>query len=98
MRLNTSTPVTPALVQNRLGVIGLDVAGFPNGRRPGDDVVDIVLRVAMGRLINLNLFGNATLAPDGALNFTDGAFIGAADFLPAVFPYLRTPLAGSPND
>ena len=36
--------------QNRLGVLGGDNAGFPNGRRPGDDVVDIELRVAMGVL------------------------------------------------
>ena len=41
LRLNTTTPVTAAGSQNRLGVIGGDNAGFPNGRRPGDDVVDI---------------------------------------------------------
>ena len=36
--------------QNNLGVLGGDLAGFPNGRRPGDDVVDAALRVAMGAL------------------------------------------------
>jgi hypothetical protein len=41
--------------QNRLGVIDGDNAGFPNGRRPGDDVVDIALRVVMGKLCTLNL-------------------------------------------
>ena len=75
LRLNTSTPVTPAAQQNRLGVIGGDAAGFPNGRRPGDDVVDITLRVAMGRLITLGLFGNPAQAPSGGLDFTDGAIV-----------------------
>ena len=50
LRLNTSiAPVAPA-DQKRLGALGGDNAGFPNGRRPGDDVVDIELRVAMGVL------------------------------------------------
>jgi hypothetical protein len=71
LRLNTSTPVTPAASQNRLGVIGGDPAGYPNGRRPGDDLVDITLRVAMGRLITLGLFGNPSQAPSGRLDFTD---------------------------
>ena len=50
LRLNTSIAPTPIGSQNRLGVLGGDNAGFPNGRRPGDDVVDIELRVAMGVL------------------------------------------------
>ena len=50
LRLNTATPPTPAASQNDLGVLGGDVAGFPNGRRPYDDVVDITLRVAEGAL------------------------------------------------
>lgn len=50
LRLNTSTPPTPAASQNDLGVLGKDLAGFPNGRRPYDDVVDITLRVAEGAL------------------------------------------------
>ena len=37
-------------MQSTFGVAGNDLAGFPNGRRPGDDVVDIALRVVMGRL------------------------------------------------
>ncbi|MEO8936987.1 MAG: DUF4331 domain-containing protein, partial [Burkholderiaceae bacterium] len=47
LRLNVTTPVTPRASQNTLGVLGGDAAGFPNGRRPGDDVVDVSLRVAM---------------------------------------------------
>lgn len=96
MRLNTSTAVTPAGSQNRLGVIGGDPAGYPNGRRPGDDVVDITLRVAMGRLITLGLFGNPSQAPSGGLDFTDGALVNAG-FFDNSFPYLKTPLPGSPG-
>src|SRR5262249_943588 len=49
-RLNTAITPTAAIAQSNLGVLGGDNAGFPNGRRPGDDVVDIELRVAMGVL------------------------------------------------
>jgi hypothetical protein len=94
LRLNTATPATPTDQQSRLGVIGGDVAGFPNGRRPGDDVVDIELRVAMGRLISLGLFGKPENAASGNLDFTDGALVTSADF-DASFPYLRAPLPGN---
>jgi Domain of unknown function (DUF4331) len=96
LRLNTSTPVTPSASQNRLGVIGGDPAGYPNGRRPGDDLVDITLRVAMGRLITIGLFGNPSQAPSGGLDFTDGAIVDAS-FFDNAFPYLKTPLPGSPG-
>ena len=96
LRLNTSLPITAAAAQNRLGVIGGDNAGFPNGRRPGDDVVDVALRVAMGRLYTLGLFGKPADAPSGALDFTDGAIVNAG-FFDTKFPYLRTPIAGSPG-
>jgi Domain of unknown function (DUF4331) len=96
MRLNTSIPAVAAASQNRLGVIGGDNAGFPNGRRPGDDVVDIALRVVMGRLITLGLFGKPSQAPSGSCNFTDGAFLDSSHF-DTTFPYLRTPIPGSPN-
>lgn len=93
MRLNTSTPPVPFASQNRLGVLGGDVAGFPNGRRPKDDVVDATLRVAMGRLITLGAFGQPAQAPSGALDFTDGAIAPDSRFSPA-FPYMATPLPG----
>jgi hypothetical protein len=96
LRLNTSIPPTTAAQQNRLGVIAGDNAGFPNGRRPGDDVVDITLRVAMGRLITLGLFGTAAQAPSGGLDFTDGAIVDSA-FFDTQFPYLKAPIAGSPG-
>jgi hypothetical protein len=100
LRLNTSTAPTPAANQNPLGVIGGDSAGYPNGRRPGDDSVDITLRVAMGRLITLGLFGtngsNGTVnqAPSGNVDFTQGARQSAADF-DTTFPYLRPPFPGN---
>jgi hypothetical protein len=50
MRLNTAIPATPRAQQQTFGVVAEDLAGFPNGRRPGDDVVDIALRVVMGAL------------------------------------------------
>jgi hypothetical protein len=93
LRLNTATPPTPFAQQSRLGVLGGDIAGYPNGRRPIDDVVDITLRVAMGRLITLGLFGTPAQAPSGALDFTDGALPGP-DLFTAAFPYLGTPLPG----
>ena len=93
LRLNTSIAVNTG-VQNRLGVIGGDNAGFPNGRRPGDDVVDIALRVVMGRLCTLSIGCVPADAPAGGLDFTDGAYIDAT-YVDSVFPYLKTPLAGS---
>jgi len=100
LRLNTSTAVTPPASQNDLGVLGGDLAGFPNGRRPMDDVVDITLRVAMGAL--LSPFDGSAQDPDPAsdasrqLGYTDGVQANPANFL-AAFPYLNTPVAGSPN-
>ena len=100
LRLNTSTAVTPLASQNDLGVLGGDTSGFPNGRRPIDDVVDITLRAAMGAL--LSPFDGSTSDPDPAsdasrqLGYTDGVEPNPANYL-SVFPYLNTPLAGSPT-
>lgn len=90
LRLNTAILAAPAGTQNRLGVIAGDNAGFPNGRRPGDDVVDIALRVVMGVLLD------PSVAPAGQLPFTDGAIVDDS-FFDTTFPYLLTPLPGSPN-
>jgi hypothetical protein len=97
-RLNTSIAPTPAGSQNNLGVLGGDNAGFPNGRRPGDDVVDIELRVAMGVLCHAfpGVFCSPADAPAGTLPFTDGTLQDASQF-DSVFPYLRAPRPGSPN-
>jgi len=103
IRLNTGIAATPAASQSTFGVAGDDLAGFPNGRRPGDDVVDIALRVVMGRLCypipvkgvqtDLGLC-TPSQAPVGNAPFTDGAPISAADF-DTSFPYLKTPLPGA---
>jgi hypothetical protein len=99
-RLNTSVPPTPAAKQNSLGAVGCfdaqkqvdltaagcDAAGFPNGRRPGDDVTDIELTVAMGYLVPGAL-------PAGVV-VHDGVLQEAAQF-DASFPYLRPPLPGA---
>ena len=98
VRLNTAIGPTPGPSQKRLGVLDGDNAGFPNGRRPGDDVVDIELRVAMGVLCTLNIGGCTPAdAMAGGLHYTDGAFISSA-FFANEFPYLRDPLKGSPNE
>ena len=91
LRLNTS--IVPRVVgnQSNLGVLGGDTAGFPNGRRPGDDVVDISLRVVEGALLPL------AEAPAGGLPFTDGTTTNST-YYRAAFPYLTTPLPGSPNN
>ena len=88
MRLNTSIAPVAAASQQTLGALAGDVAGFPNGRRPGDDVVDIELRVAMGALLPLSV------APSGQLPYTDGAAVSANDFR-TTFPYLNTPIPGA---
>jgi len=102
-RLNTGIAAVPAASQSNFGVAGGDLAGFPNGRRPGDDTVDIALRVVMGALCYpLTIGGNAVdlklckpeNAPLGQVPFTDGAPVSAADF-DQTFPYLATPLPGA---
>jgi hypothetical protein len=100
-RLNTALPATAKGQQNSLGAAacfvegvleldnaGCDPAGFPNGRRPGDDVVDIELRVAMGYLLP------SASAPSGQLAFTDATLQEDSQF-DAVFPYLTTPTPGA---
>lgn len=100
LRLNTSIPAVAASRQDRLGVINGDNAGFPNGRRLGDDVVDIALRVAMGKVCTISGVNTAvgcktSDAPSGAIHFTDGALQSPTQF-GSNFPYLNTPIAGSP--
>jgi Domain of unknown function (DUF4331) len=112
LRLNTSIAPTPPKSQNDLGVLGGDLAGFPNGRRPYDDVVDITLRVAEGALCGaIGSCGTGTSDPNHGIPYTDGAraagpdaanshvtgAINATDTYSDSFPYLMTPLPGSPN-
>ena len=92
MRLNTSVPPVPAFAQNDLGVLGGDAAGYPNGRRPGDDVLDNSLRVLMGATID-----PPAAAPSGQLPYTDGVEINASMF-DETFPYLKSPLPGTSHE
>ncbi len=103
LRLNTGIAATAASDQSAFGVAGDDLAGFPNGRRPGDDVVDIALRVVMGALCYpIPVAGEATdlglCAPEdasvGNVPFTDGA-PSDASMMMTTFPYLATPISGS---
>ncbi len=96
MRLNTAIAPLPSSSQSNLGFVG-DGVGYPNGRRPGDDTVDISLRAAMGLLCHLGLgICDPTDAPSGLLPFTDGTAQNAQQFSDE-FPYLTTPIPGSPN-
>src|SRR3954471_3219375 len=79
LKINLGVP--PSATPNRFGVLAGDNAGFPNGRRLGDDVVDIELRVIGGFLIGHKL-------PLG-----DGVDQNDKPFL-TTFPYVAPPTAG----
>jgi hypothetical protein len=109
----TVTP-TAAGSQFRLGAAGCVVSGvltpsasscdpfgFPNGRRPGDDVVDEALDVMEGYLLTSGNPANYALLTDGvdqsACETVPAASTCAAPFLPT-FPYLGTPTQGANGD
>ena len=111
LRLNTGIAPVPFAQQNRLGIVGnilaggSDNAGYPNGRRPKDDVVDISLVAVMGGLCMAN--GNAdalgfgvackpSAVPLGATAFKlhDAVDQAVVPLLPG-FPYLNTPIPGT---
>jgi len=82
----------------RLGLLGGDAAGFPNGRRLFDDTIDIFLRAgAAGTPFTSALFpafagaNDPNVAPNNAL--TDGVDRNPEGYLPS-FPYLQTPVSG----
>ena len=83
--LKVNLGVDPAASPDRFGVIGGDPAGFPNGRRLEDDVVDIELQVVAGILV-----GNPVALGDG-VDVNDKPFLSA-------FPYLATPDSGFDSD
>ena len=84
LRLNTGIPPTPATQVKRLGFLAGDQAGFPNGRRPVDDVVDIAGRAVAGILVDANKYG--TRIGDG-VNVSSAALSGT-------FPFLATAYSG----
>lgn len=109
-RLNTAIAPISLANQDPLGVLNLtDLADFPNGRRLVDDVVDIELPVAEGILctaavkaataakgVDTGCGTNIAPAINGS-KFTDGARSAKIAVFDNRFPYLKTPLANSPN-
>ena len=93
LRLDPSVRPRPRAQQDPLGILGGDLAGWPNGRRPGDDVVDAGLRALAGAFCYLDGFGlcRPDQAPAGELPWTDQVAISASDF-GAAFPYLLPPI------
>jgi uncharacterized protein DUF4331 len=84
LRLNLSIPVTPQAQFSRLGVLGKDLQGWPNGRRLGDDVVDIAERAVAGALIGKNV------ALGDGVDFPDVPRL-------STFPYEADPQSGFAN-
>ncbi len=117
LRLNTAIAPLPFAQQKRLAIVGTlrgdagpaDFAGFPNGRRPKDDVVDIALVAMMGGLCmangNTNALGFGTACNPGAVplgatslelhDAVDQAATSLTDRLLTRFPYLGTPNPGA---
>jgi hypothetical protein len=88
LRLNVAIP--PAGSPNPLGVLGGDIAGFPNGRRLTDDVVDIEVKAIAGATYGLV----ATYTPDGAIPLVSQGVTPAAGRYLSTFPYVGTPYDG----
>ncbi len=88
LRLNTGIPATPLAQQSRLGPLGGDFAGWPNGRRVTDDVTDVATRAVAGVLA-----GDAFNDPPHS-RLGDG--VNANDVLPyrETFPYVKPAHSG----
>ncbi|MET0145361.1 MAG: DUF4331 domain-containing protein [Ilumatobacteraceae bacterium] len=90
LRLNVAIP--PSASPSANGILGGDLAGFPNGRRVFDDIVTIELRAVAGVTIPLV---DPTFTPDGAAGLVnDGTqILGDVSYLDT-FPYLDHPISG----
>jgi len=84
LRLNVGIAPTPFGSQKRLGFLAGDTAGFPNGRRPVDDVIDIAARAVGGILADSKKYGTA---------IGDGVNTSSAQLLPT-FPFLAAAYSG----
>lgn len=99
LRLDLSVPATPAASQKRLGILAHDAAGnstpdvaaWPNGRRPNDDVTDIALRVVSGVLLGT---GNARIGDGVNVNVAAPGTGLTTNNVSMQFPYLPTPHDG----
>ncbi|HET7035422.1 MAG TPA: DUF4331 domain-containing protein [Thermomicrobiaceae bacterium] len=93
LRLNMAIPPTPKANANILGVLGGDLAGFPNGRRVFDDVVTIELRAIAGLTYKLVV---PSYVPDPAASAVTDGVTPATDHIAYLdaFPYLGTPSSG----
>jgi hypothetical protein len=89
LRLNTAVP--PSASPHRLGVLAGDLAGFPNGRRVGDDVVDIALQAMAGAT---PLTPEFVRAPNNELG--DGVSSNDRPYIER-FPFLTSPNTGRDN-
>ncbi|MCU1677589.1 MAG: hypothetical protein JWM93_2347 [Frankiales bacterium] len=87
LRLNMAVPTTAS--PNRLGVIGGDLQGFPNGRRLADDVIDIGVQALEGAAQTGQIV--QPLAAGDGVNANDRAF-------GATFPYVALPNENSVNN
>jgi Domain of unknown function (DUF4331) len=84
LRLNTGVAPTPAASASRLGLLGGDPAGFPNGRRVFDDVTDVALRLVVGGVLAAPFPG---FNPNIGGRLGDGVNVNDAPYR-TVFPYL----------
>jgi uncharacterized protein DUF4331 len=91
LRLNMAIPPTGS--PNRFGILGGDLAGFPNGRRPQDDIVAIELRAIAGATIPLV---DPSFTPDGAASVLVDGTSSSDNSSPfrKSFPYLGSPVDG----
>ncbi len=100
LRLNTA--IRPATNPSSLGLLGLDVAGYPNGRRVFDDVATIALRAVAGATLGFVVPSFTADAAAGLVDFgvttggTDLSAKGTEHYL-STFPYLGTPYSGFSN-
>jgi hypothetical protein len=90
LRLNVAIPPTTTN-PSPLGILGGDLAGYPNGRRVFDDVVTIEIRAIAGLTIPLV---DPTFTPDAAAGAVTQGLTPGADRYMAHFPYLGTPKDG----
>ena len=95
LRLNLA--ISPASTPSRLGLLGGDVAGFPNGRRVADNVIDIELKAVAGAVYNLV---NPSFTPDSNISAvsqgvdTNPVQPPNTDSFLSTFPYLPHPVPG----